>query len=119
MDWAAPPCRSMSTYDKRDLCLDPLWTFGLSLEGFSLDNWPGYLITARGGLYASWLDGIKMTTYVCNILCTIYNIPTTQGKIHILIWYFYDFIIIANWLSSDLKLIGAYGRFVQQTWPAS
>ena len=81
MDWAALPCRSMGTYDKRDLCLDPLWIFGLSLDrDFSLDNWPGYLITARGGLYASLFDGIRMTTYVCNILCAIYNIPTTQGK---------------------------------------
>ena len=45
-----------------------------------MDNWPGYLIAARGGLYASLFDGIKMTTYVCNIFCAIYNIPTTQGK---------------------------------------
>ena len=25
MDWAAPPYGSTDTYDKRDLCLDPLW----------------------------------------------------------------------------------------------
>ena len=81
MDWAAPPCGSTGTYDKRDLCLDPLWIFGLSLDrDFSLDNWPGYLIAARGGLYASLFDGIKMTKYVCHILCAIYNIPTTQEK---------------------------------------
>ena len=94
MDWAAPPCRSMSTYDKRDLCLDPLWTFGPSL-----DNCPGYIIAARGGPYASLLDGIKMTTYVCNTLCAVYNIPTTQEKS-----IFFGAYMVFLWFHNHCKL---------------
>ena len=52
----------------------------LGTFGPSLDNCPEYIITAGGGPYASLLDGNKMTTYVCNTLCAVYNIPTTQEK---------------------------------------
>ena len=44
---------------------------------FTLDNW---LIRCKEGLYASLFDGIRMTMYVCNILCALYNIHATHGK---------------------------------------
>ena len=50
---------------------------------------------------------------------TTYQPPKKNQFSLELIWYFYDFIIIANWLSSDLKLNGAYVSFVQQAWLAS
>ena len=56
------------------------WEALLGTFGSSLDIYPGYIIAAGGGPYASLLDGNKMTKYVCNTLCAVYNIPTTQEK---------------------------------------
>ena len=64
-----------------------------------MDNWPGYLIAARGGLYASLFDGIKMTKYVCHILCAIYNIPTTQEKS-----IFFGAYMVFLWFHNHCKL---------------
>ena len=68
--WTASPCHSIDTYDKRGLCLNPLY---ILRHGFSLGNWPGYLFAAKGGLYTSLL----MATYVCLIygLYTSYLSP--------------------------------------------
>ena len=73
----------------------------------------------QGGPYASLHDGNKMTMSVCNTLCAVYNIPTTQEK-SILFGAYMVFI----WFHNHCKLAllgpeaqGAYERFVQQTWP--
>ena len=61
---------------------------------FTLDN-------CAGGLYASLSDGIRMTMYVCNFLCALYNIHASHGKsiFFSAIWYFYvhcDLVLFAS-----------------------
>ena len=77
MDWTTPPYRSISSYVKRNLCLNLFCVFRY---GFYLGQLTWTLIGCKGGLYASLFDGIRMTMYVCNILCALYNIHATHGK---------------------------------------
>ena len=68
-----------------------LWTF------FGYLSWIHN--PCRGGPYASLFDGNKMTTYVCNTLCAVYNIPTTQGKS-----IFFGAYMVFLWFHNHCKL---------------